>query len=94
MPTLYSGDLVNKPKFSVIEVLVYNMAALLAGVAAGFDVRMTNISPIHPALQPQAILKEISALKPVVMDIKLTNVMDNDARYIHKTYHGPVGHSR
>ncbi|XP_055841363.1 uncharacterized protein LOC129908691 isoform X4 [Episyrphus balteatus] len=94
MPTLYSGDLVTKPKFSVIEVLVYNMAALLAGVAAGFDVRMTNISPIHPALQPQAILKEITALKPVVMDIKLTNVVDSDARFIHKTYHGPVGHSR
>ncbi|KAH8245315.1 hypothetical protein KR032_008548 [Drosophila birchii] len=58
LPTLYAGDAVRKPKLSVIELLLYNMASLLAGVAAGYDVRMSNVSPVHPTL-----LSEVPALK-------------------------------
>ncbi len=35
-----------------IQVLLYNMASMLAGVAAGYDVRLSNVSPIHPNLYP------------------------------------------
>ncbi|XP_051862931.1 uncharacterized protein LOC117570482 isoform X2 [Drosophila albomicans] len=58
LPTLYAGDAARKPKLSVIELLLYNMASLLAGVAAGYDVRMSNVSPVHPTL-----LSELPALK-------------------------------
>ncbi|XP_017064378.1 uncharacterized protein LOC108103421 isoform X3 [Drosophila eugracilis] len=58
LPTLYAGDSARKPKLSVIELLLYNMASLLAGVAAGYDVRMSNVSPVHPTL-----LSEVPALK-------------------------------
>ncbi|XP_030379271.1 uncharacterized protein LOC115627670 [Scaptodrosophila lebanonensis] len=60
LPTLYAGDAVRKPKLSVIEVLLYNMASMLAGVAAGYDVRMSNVSPLHPSL-----LSEVPALKAI-----------------------------
>ena len=36
-----------------IEVLLYNMASMLAGVAVGYDVRHSNVSPIHPKLYPK-----------------------------------------
>ncbi|XP_064556161.1 uncharacterized protein LOC135440753 isoform X1 [Drosophila montana] len=58
LPTLYAGDSARKPKLSVIELLLYNMASVLAGVAAGYDVRMSNVSPVHPTL-----LSELPALK-------------------------------
>ena len=35
-----------------IEFLLYNMASMLAGVAAGYDVRLSNVSPMHPKLHP------------------------------------------
>jgi len=39
-----------KPKLSIIEVVLYNIAAMLAGVASGYDVRLSNVSPMHPSL--------------------------------------------
>lgn len=36
---------IRKPKMSVIELLMYNIAALLAGVAVGFDIRLQNNVP-------------------------------------------------
>ena len=58
MPTLYSNGLepsrarLAAGKLSIIEVVLYNMAAMLAGVAAGYDVRLSNVSPVHPRLHP------------------------------------------
>ncbi|KAF5308833.1 hypothetical protein FQR65_LT00533 [Abscondita terminalis] len=53
MPTLYSADgLKSRHKLSIIELVLYNMAAFLAGVATGYDVRLSNVSPVHPRLQP------------------------------------------
>ena len=54
-PTLYSGSgpgQERNPKMGAIEVLLYNMASMLASVAAGYDVRLSNVSPIHPKLHP------------------------------------------
>jgi hypothetical protein len=42
-----------RPRMGAIEFLLYNMAAMLASVAAGYDVRLSNVSPIHPALHPK-----------------------------------------
>ncbi|XP_046802401.1 uncharacterized protein LOC111674966 isoform X2 [Lucilia cuprina] len=87
MPTLYAGDAVRKPKLSVIEVLLYNMAALLAGVAAGYDVRMSNVSPFHPTL-----LSDVPALK-APMDMELPKVGE-DRRFAANTYHGTGNRNR
>lgn len=54
LPTLYNGES-KRPKLGPIELLLYNIAAMLAGFATGFDIRMTNVSPIHPRLQPKSI---------------------------------------
>ena len=64
MPTLYNdsneagmttsdGRNARQPRMGTIEVLLYNMASMLAGVAVGYDVRLTNVSPIHPKLYPK-----------------------------------------
>jgi len=42
-----------RPRMGAIEFLLYNMAAMLASVAAGYDVRLSNVSPIHPGLHPK-----------------------------------------
>ena len=39
-------------RMGAIEFLLYNMASMLAGVAAGYDVRLSNVSPMHPRLHP------------------------------------------
>ena len=88
MPTLYAGDAVRKPKLSVIEVLLYNMAALLAGVAAGYDVRISNVSPVHPSL-----LSEVPALK-APMDLEHMPAILEERKFITNTYHGQGKHAR
>lgn len=56
MPTLYTGNTPEtkglQPKFTTLEVLVYNIAAVLASVAAGYDVRLSNVTAVHPKLLP------------------------------------------
>nr|CAD7594998.1 unnamed protein product [Timema genevievae] len=51
LPTILNGLPGHKPKLSSTELVLYNMAAMLAGVASGYDVRLSNISPLHPRLQ-------------------------------------------
>ena len=41
------------PRMGAIQFLLYNMSAMLAGVAAGYDVRLSNVTPIHPKLHPK-----------------------------------------
>ena len=65
MPTLYNdsnesapdGRGPRQPRMGTIEVLLYNMASMLAGVAVGYDVRLSNVSPIHPKLYPKRYVK-------------------------------------
>ncbi|KAJ2951707.1 hypothetical protein O0L34_g13869 [Tuta absoluta] len=85
MPTLYSNEGYKFKKPGIIELVLYNMAALLGGVAAGYDVRVSNISPLHPTLQPHR-----SELEPEPLG---TNIYEGIG-YAHNTYHGPVRHLR
>lgn len=105
MPTLYSSaEGQAKPaKTSITQLVFYNMASILASVAAGYDVRMSNVSPVHPKLQPNA-------------EIRVNGHDENNSRerdqyhdcssrmyseygtpqrnYQHNTYHGPAKHVR
>ncbi|XP_017881666.1 mitogen-activated protein kinase kinase kinase 11-like isoform X2 [Ceratina calcarata] len=103
MPTLYNGE-TKKPKLSIIELVLYNIAAMLAGVATGYDVRMSNISPIHPRLYPR--LGECEDEPPRWWFQADTGSNRNSgyigpdyefnssSGYPHNTYHGPARHYR
>lgn len=56
VPTLYNGGCPEsrgrQPKFTALELLVYNIAAVVASVAAGYDVRLSNVTAVHPSLLP------------------------------------------
>ncbi|XP_028982097.1 mitogen-activated protein kinase kinase kinase 10 isoform X2 [Diachasma alloeum] len=101
MPTLYNGE-AKKPKLGAIELLLYNIAAMLAGVATGFDVRMTNVSPIHPRLQPRSICDEEETGKWWIDNGSNRNSaylgdgyeFSSSSGYPHNTYHGPARHYR
>ncbi|XP_026741929.1 mitogen-activated protein kinase kinase kinase 11-like [Trichoplusia ni] len=85
MPTLYSTEGYKYKKPSIIELVLYNMAALLGGVAAGYDVRVSNVSPLHPTLQPHRGEIEPEPLSSSVYE---------GFGYAHNTYHGPTRHLR
>ncbi|XP_059045611.1 mitogen-activated protein kinase kinase kinase 11-like isoform X2 [Achroia grisella] len=85
MPTLYSTEGYKYKKPSIIELVLYNMAALLGGVAAGYDVRVSNISPLHPTLQPH---------RPEVETEPLSSSLYDGYGFAHNTYHGPTRHLR
>ncbi|XP_014615638.1 PREDICTED: mitogen-activated protein kinase kinase kinase 11-like isoform X2 [Polistes canadensis] len=103
MATLYNGEM-KKPKLSIIELVLYNIAAMLAGVATGYDVRMSNISPIHPRLHPR--LNECEDDLPrwwFHADIGSNRnssylgpdyEFSSSSGYPHNTYHGPARHYR
>ncbi|XP_015435511.1 PREDICTED: mitogen-activated protein kinase kinase kinase 10-like isoform X1 [Dufourea novaeangliae] len=103
MPTLYNGEM-KKPKLSIIELVLYNIAAMLAGVATGYDVRMSNISPIHPRLYPR--LGDCEDEPPRWWFQADTGSNRNSgylgpdyefsssSGYPHNTYHGPARHYR
>jgi len=90
-PTLYSGAGAGherNPKMGTIEVLLYNMASMLASVAAGYDVRLSNVSPIHPKLHPNRSDDD---------DRKFwcePPSRNSTALYPHNTYHGQTPHHR
>ena len=42
-------------RMGVIELLLYNMSSTLASVAAGYDVRLSNVMPVHPKLHPRYV---------------------------------------
>ncbi|XP_045624552.1 mitogen-activated protein kinase kinase kinase 11 isoform X3 [Procambarus clarkii] len=96
VPTLYNGTTPEtkglQPKFSPLELLVYNIAAILASVAAGYDVRLSNVTAIHPKLLP---------VKPEDEDSEYQRWLgmgeyefSSPSGYAHNTYHGPSRHSR
>ncbi|XP_061376912.1 mitogen-activated protein kinase kinase kinase 11 isoform X2 [Danaus plexippus] len=85
MPTLYSTEGYKYKKPSIIELVLYNMAALLGGVAAGYDVRVSNVSPLHPTLQPH---------KPELETEVIGTSIYEGFGFAHNTYHGPTRHLR
>lgn len=98
MPTLYcaadGAHHPRKPKVSITELVLYNMASMLAGVATGYDVRMSNVSPVHPKLQPQQLITDdYDHLVTCPINSEFI-VPDTENDYAHNTYHGPTKHSR
>ncbi|XP_011504938.1 PREDICTED: uncharacterized protein LOC105367820 isoform X3 [Ceratosolen solmsi marchali] len=57
IPTLYNGD-AKKPKLGIIELVICNIGAMLASLTMDYDVRLSNLSPIHPRLQPPRITSQ------------------------------------
>ena len=53
-PTLYAGSAGHqrKPEMGAIQELLYNIASMAAAFGAGYDVRLSNVLPIHPKLIP------------------------------------------
>ncbi|XP_044726843.1 mitogen-activated protein kinase kinase kinase 11-like [Chrysoperla carnea] len=104
MPTLYvpnEGGRNNKaPKLSIIELVLYNMAAMLAGVAAGYDVRLSNVSPLHPRLQPQRLDSGVEMIHwrsghpSEYDDMTYGSSSGTGTSYSHNTYHGSTKHQR
>ncbi|XP_019867586.1 mitogen-activated protein kinase kinase kinase 9 isoform X2 [Aethina tumida] len=92
IPTLYSTDGQRiKPKWGIVELVLYNIAAMLAGVASGYDVRLSNVSPLHPRLQPNRPETDLPAWRPVEnQDYEYST----SSGYSHNTYHGPTRHYR
>jgi len=90
-PTLYAGqgkDQHTAPQ-GAIQILLYNMSSMLASVAAGYDVRLSNVSPIHPKLNPNKSEEEDRRLwhDP-------TPGRGSTGLYPHNTYHGQTPHHR
>lgn len=73
-----------------IEFLLYNMGSMLAGVAAGYDVRLSNVTPIHPKLHPNRPSEGEEERKFWFGDPNQQKVSQN----VHNTYHGPTVHHR
>ncbi|RZB39796.1 hypothetical protein BDFB_005405 [Asbolus verrucosus] len=82
---------------------------MLAGVASGYDVRLSNVSPLHPRLQPNRYPTRISArlglrnvcCRPEIVDLPAWRPVENQdyeysttSGYSHNTYHGPTRHYR
>merc|ERR1740128_1487073 len=84
LPTLFSGAEHNQPKMGAIHMLLYNMSSIAASVAAGYDVRLSNVSPIHPKLHPGGNGGvEGGPSSPPAPRL-----------YPHNTYHGHTPHHR
>lgn len=99
MPTLYaSSEGHRKPaaKTSITQLVFYNMASILASVAAGYDVRMSNVSPVHPKLQPHNGSEENGEREYYTeRSSRVHSEYATPQRtFPHNTYHGPTKHVR
>lgn len=75
------------------------MTSMLASVAIGYDVRVSNVSPVHPKLHPQSITTEhdyaIGDDSHWIDGNNDPNLIENDRPYFaHNTYHGATKHAR
>ncbi|XP_059482536.1 mitogen-activated protein kinase kinase kinase 10-like isoform X2 [Neocloeon triangulifer] len=91
--TLYNGA-EKKPKLSLVEMVLYNMAAMMAGVAAGYDVRLSNVSAIHPKLHPDRGEEEVDERRWWFGEGAPAYEFSTVSGYPHNTYHGPTRHLR
>lgn len=108
MPTLCNGASTDpmrpRPKPSIIEMVLYNMAAMLASFAAGYDVRLSNVTSFHPCLHPDRSDDMSSEHQwwhsgPDSGFLRNTYLASEHefaaaAGYKHNSYHGPVQHYR
>ncbi|XP_025266860.1 mitogen-activated protein kinase kinase kinase 11 isoform X1 [Camponotus floridanus] len=104
MPTLYNGE-AKKSRPSIVELVLYDIAAMLAGVAAGYDVRMSNVSPIHPRLYPRLggecdgedqskwwFMADSGSNRNSYLGADYE--FSSSSGYLHNTYHGRAHHYR
>lgn len=101
MPTLYANDGNRKSiKPSLTQLVLYNMASVLASVATGYDVRVSNVSPVHPNLQPPNMSNENYENYDNDVMQRHTDPIYNGygtpqrTTVQHNTYHGPTKHVR
>lgn len=105
MPTIYLGEGNHRkaPKPSIVELVLYNMSAMLASVGSGYDVRASNVSPIHPKLQMQMFSNssDNGSSTDCANVMAQTSYLDGSefygnerTGYAHNTYHGPTKHVR
>lgn len=96
LPTIYTAEGRRKVKPTITELVMYNMASMIASVAVGFDVRISNVSPVHPKLQPQEMLScddnNISSASP--MHGRNEFLTDDRSPYDYNQYHGPPKYVR
>ncbi|XP_059086639.1 mitogen-activated protein kinase kinase kinase 9-like isoform X3 [Tigriopus californicus] len=101
MPTLYNGSGMGgrtgsgedaRPKMGAIHMFLYNMSSMLAGVAAGYDVRLSNVTAFHPKLHPQRPLEDEDDRKYWFGDP--AHQQKQPVLYPHNTYHGHTPHYR
>lgn len=107
MPTLYNGD--KKPKLGIIELVICNIGAMLASITMDFDIRLSNVSPIHPRLQPAQFSHEAdeptrwwrgsssgadSGSNRNSAYLGTDYEFSSSSGYAHNTYHGPAKHYR
>ncbi|GAB6024882.1 hypothetical protein CHUAL_009994 [Chamberlinius hualienensis] len=78
--------------FRPTEFALYNVASLLAGIGAGFDIRLANVSGIHPKLSPNRAEEEEEErrYREVYGDYEFSSL----SGYPHNTYHGQTRHYR
>lgn len=96
MPTLYAtGENQRQSKPSLTQLLLYNMSSVLASVAVGYDVRMSNVSPVHPSLQPKLIASDDDDTETdTTSHVQSEFVVPQRTTFPHNTYHGPTKHTR
>ncbi|XP_072153735.1 mitogen-activated protein kinase kinase kinase 11 isoform X2 [Bemisia tabaci] len=100
LPTLFNGSPTEaQPKSSksgskpsLMELALYNMAAMLAGLAAGYDVRLSNVTPLHPKLQPSWRGDAVEDEKKWGGSEYSPPEFSSSSGY--NTYHGPTKHYR
>lgn len=102
MPTLYNGD--KKPKMGIIELVICNIGAMLASISMDFDVRLTNVSPIHPRLRDSDESSKWwrggsssgveSGSNRNSAYLGTDYEFSSSSGYAHNTYHGPAKHYR
>ncbi|XP_049944241.1 mitogen-activated protein kinase kinase kinase 10-like [Schistocerca serialis cubense] len=93
-------------KLSIIELVLCNVAAMLAGVAAGFDIRLANATTLHPRIVSDRSLQsgEESSERGrwwyhersggIPPHLSPDYEFSTASGYSHNTYHGPTRHSR
>lgn len=76
------------------DVILYNMGAILAGIGAGYDIRISNTSGIHPVLQTGSLnrtTKQNAVINKATADDDASNndyYSTGPAGAPHNTYHG------
>lgn len=94
MPTLYAAENERKSKPTLTQLMLYNMSSMLASVATGYDVRMSNVSPLHPNLQPKLLSRNDEETETDHASHVQHEFGPQRSTFPHNTYHGPTKHIR